>query len=86
MNALTMNTGPSATGVAPMAYRVIEAAAQPATAAAKARAGFSRPARPAAFRTTSAVTSTVTPFTMNTGMRTSQASTMSRPPLPTIPI
>src|SRR6267143_2993905 len=86
MNALTMNAGPSATGVAPMTYRVTEAATHPATAAATARAGFSLPARPAAFRTTSATISTVTPFTMNTGMRTSQASTMSRPPLPTIPI
>src|SRR5712672_3328583 len=86
MKALTMNAGPAATGVAPMTYRVTEAATQPATAAATARAGFSLPARPAAFRTTSATISTVTPFTMNTGIRTSQASTMSRPPLPTIPI
>src|SRR5882762_8261276 len=86
MKALTINAGPSATGVAPMTYRVTEAARQPATAAATARAGFSLPARPAAFRTTSAVISTVTPFTMNTGMRTSQASTMSPPPLPTTPI
>src|SRR5882762_6277191 len=86
MNELTMNAGPSATGVAPMTYRVTEATRQPATAAATARAGFNLPSRPAALRTTSAVISTVTPFTMNTGMRTSQASTMSRPPLSTMPM
>src|SRR6267143_5175130 len=85
MNALTMNAGPSATGVAPMTYRVTEATRQPATAAASARAGFSLPARPPALSTTSAVISTVIPLTMKIAMRLSQARTMSAPPLPTTP-